>query len=120
MAAVGKLAAFCNLPGWHLTVRFGPNLHLLILLILLLLLPSPATHPPAFQAAGVGSALQPGTTWTILAPTNDAFASRLQASLGITPQQLLEPANKDTLVKVGCPLWQLGTVTRLSAARTLC
>jgi uncharacterized surface protein with fasciclin (FAS1) repeats len=48
----------------------------------------------------VASSLQPGTAWTILAPTNDAFATRLQAALGITPQQLLEPSNKDTLVKV--------------------
>jgi uncharacterized surface protein with fasciclin (FAS1) repeats len=52
------------------------------------------------QAAGVGSALQPDTAWTILAPTDEAFTTRLQAALGITPQQLLEQANRETLVKV--------------------
>jgi hypothetical protein len=56
------------------------------------------------QAAGVGSALGPNTTWTILAPDNAAFTSRLNESLGITPQQLLLPENRETLVQVGCLL----------------
>uniref|UniRef100_A0A383WMA0 FAS1 domain-containing protein n=1 Tax=Tetradesmus obliquus TaxID=3088 RepID=A0A383WMA0_TETOB len=54
----------------------------------------------AVQAAGVGSALTPNTTWTILAPDNAAFTSRLNESLGITPQQLLLPENRETLVQV--------------------
>eukprot|EP00878_Enallax_costatus_P002903 GHUV01003097.1.p1 GENE.GHUV01003097.1~~GHUV01003097.1.p1 ORF type:complete len:302 (+),score=91.18 GHUV01003097.1:40-945(+) len=54
----------------------------------------------AVQAANVTSALGPNTTWTILAPTNEAFTTRLNESLGITPQQLLQPANKQTLVDV--------------------
>jgi uncharacterized surface protein with fasciclin (FAS1) repeats len=58
------------------------------------------SSPPLLQAAGVGSALQPDTAWTILAPTNEAFTARLQAALGITPQQLLEQSNRETLVKV--------------------
>jgi hypothetical protein len=48
----------------------------------------------------VGSALAPNTTWTILAPDNAAFTSRLNESLGITPQQLLLPENRETLVQV--------------------
>jgi hypothetical protein len=48
----------------------------------------------------VGSALAPNTTWTILAPDNAAFTSRLNESLGITPQQLLLPENRATLVQV--------------------
>nr|QYF06643.1 CvacAstaP1 [Scenedesmus vacuolatus] len=54
----------------------------------------------AVKAANVSGALGPNTTWTILAPTNQAFTSRLNESLGITPQQLLQPANKKTLVEV--------------------
>ncbi|WIA36151.1 hypothetical protein OEZ86_007497 [Tetradesmus obliquus] len=54
----------------------------------------------AVQAAGLADSLKADTAWTIFAPTNEAFATRLQAALGITPQQLLEPSNKDTLVKV--------------------
>jgi uncharacterized surface protein with fasciclin (FAS1) repeats len=54
----------------------------------------------AVQAANVSGALGPNTNWTILAPTNQAFTTRLNESLGITPQQLLQPANKQTLVEV--------------------
>lgn len=52
------------------------------------------------QAANLTGALTPNTTWTILAPTNQAFTTRLNQSLGITPQQLLQPANRETLVNV--------------------
>lgn len=65
-----------------------------LLLLLLLLLLS--------QAAGVAGSLGPNTTWTILAPTNNAFVSRLNESLGITPQELLLPENRDVLVEVSC------------------
>nr|BBN91622.1 astaxanthin-binding orange protein of fasciclin family [Scenedesmus sp. Oki-4N] len=54
----------------------------------------------AVQAAGVAGSLGPNTTWTILAPTNNAFVSRLNESLGITPQELLLPENRDVLVEV--------------------
>jgi uncharacterized surface protein with fasciclin (FAS1) repeats len=40
-------------------------------------------------------------TWTIFAPTNDAFAdTAILETTGVTAAQLLEPANKDALVKV--------------------
>lgn len=52
------------------------------------------------QAANVTGGLTNNTAWTILAPTNEAFESRLADSLGITPEQLLEPENRATLVDV--------------------
>jgi uncharacterized surface protein with fasciclin (FAS1) repeats len=54
----------------------------------------------AVQAANVSGALGPNTNWTILAPTNQAFTTRLNESLGITPQELLQPAYKETLLNV--------------------
>eukprot|EP00775_Hariotina_reticulata_P004170 gene4170-4418_t len=40
------------------------------------------------------------TAWTILAPTNEAFETRLKKDLNTTPADLLKTASKDTLVKV--------------------
>jgi uncharacterized surface protein with fasciclin (FAS1) repeats len=48
-----------------------------------------------------GLTLQPNTKFTILAPSDYAFASRLKQSLNMTAQELLKPENRDTLVKVG-------------------
>jgi uncharacterized surface protein with fasciclin (FAS1) repeats len=36
----------------------------------------------------------------VFAPTNAAFARRLQEDLAMTPAQLLAPANRPTLVRV--------------------
>nr|8C18_A Chain A, Astaxanthin binding fasciclin family protein [Coelastrella astaxanthina] len=51
----------------------------------------------AVRAANVTGALTANTTWTILAPTNDAFAKRL-AKLNLTADAVLK--NKDLLVKI--------------------
>ncbi|KAF6266036.1 fasciclin domain protein [Scenedesmus sp. NREL 46B-D3] len=52
----------------------------------------------AVEAAGID--VQPGTAWTILAPTNFAFADRLNKTFGITPADLLLPESRDTLTAV--------------------
>lgn len=70
---------------------------------------------PYLQAAGVGNALNSSTEWTILAPTNEAFTNRLQEDLGITPQQLLQPANRATLVKVRSAVLQVKCARTLTA-----
>eukprot|EP00879_Flechtneria_rotunda_P006844 GHRR01007189.1.p1 GENE.GHRR01007189.1~~GHRR01007189.1.p1 ORF type:complete len:182 (-),score=48.79 GHRR01007189.1:1189-1734(-) len=62
--------------------------------------PQTTTLIAAVKAAGVANSLTSDKTWTILAPTNEAFAKRLEASFNITPQQLLQPQNKDLLVKI--------------------
>ncbi|KAF8067172.1 hypothetical protein HT031_002219 [Scenedesmus sp. PABB004] len=54
----------------------------------------------AVSAAGAAGVLTDDATVTILAPTDAAFTSRLKSALGITPAQLLEPANKATLLNV--------------------
>jgi hypothetical protein len=56
-----------------------------------------------------GLTLQPNTKFTILAPSDYAFATRLKQSLNMTAQELLKPENRDTLVKVGagCCCWAL-------------
>jgi uncharacterized surface protein with fasciclin (FAS1) repeats len=59
--------------------------------------PQLTTLLAAIKAAGVASALTPNTTWTILAPTNKAFQTRL-AKLNVTADALLK--NKDLLVKI--------------------
>lgn len=62
----------------------------------------PADHPPLCLSCCVPPLLSPllccaDTTWTILAPTNDAFAKRL-AKLNLTADAVLK--NKDLLVKI--------------------
>lgn len=46
------------------------------------------------------NAINDTTAWTILAPTNKAFESRLREDLNITPAALLQPAYNATLLKV--------------------
>jgi hypothetical protein len=52
------------------------------------------------QASGL-DVTKPEVAWTILAPTDYAFTDRLNKTLGITPAQLLTPANRPLLVQVG-------------------
>jgi len=47
----------------------------------------------------VANAINDTTAWTILAPTNEAFDTRL-ASLNLTAQQLLDPTNRPLLIQV--------------------
>lgn len=51
------------------------------------------------QASGIASNVTADTAWTILAPSNSAFTDRL-ATLSLTPEQLLLPENRATLVSV--------------------
>lgn len=59
--------------------------------------PDFSTLVAAVQFAGLESALSGKRQLTVLAPTNDAFA-RLLGRLGLTPEQLFVPENKE-LVK---------------------
>lgn len=68
------------------------------ILLLTLLYSCPERLVPVLQAAGID--VQPGTAWTILAPTNFAFADRLNKTFGITPADLLLPESRDTLTAV--------------------
>jgi uncharacterized surface protein with fasciclin (FAS1) repeats len=54
------------------------------------------------QASGLAANFTNDTAVTILAPDNAAFISRLNESLGITPSELLLPANRETLIQVSC------------------
>jgi hypothetical protein len=72
----------------------------------------PCTAECACPAAAVpwlsgGLTLQPNTKFTILAPSDYAFASRLKQSLNMTAQELLKPEHRDTLVKVGVAYYLL-------------
>jgi uncharacterized surface protein with fasciclin (FAS1) repeats len=59
----------------------------------------PICHPAVLQAADLS--VPEDATWTIFAPTNDAFADAvIKETTGVTAAQLLEPANKDALIKV--------------------
>eukprot|EP00879_Flechtneria_rotunda_P001860 GHRR01002031.1.p1 GENE.GHRR01002031.1~~GHRR01002031.1.p1 ORF type:complete len:233 (+),score=76.21 GHRR01002031.1:89-787(+) len=49
-----------------------------------------STLMAAIKAADVASAIDDSTAWTILAPTNEAFESRLEEDLGISPNELLQ------------------------------
>lgn len=56
--------------------------------------------PPPAQAAGI--TIPAGATWTIFAPTNDAFNDDdVREATGLTAAQLLEPANRQALAQVG-------------------
>lgn len=57
------------------------------------------SHLPTCKASGI--TLSPEQRYTILAPTDAAFATRLRKSLGMQPSDLLAPANADRLHKVG-------------------
>ncbi len=58
---------------------------------------------PPTQAAKLE--IPAGATWTIFAPTNEAFASStIKETTGLSAAQLLEPANKAALIKVLGPL----------------
>ncbi|WIA15970.1 hypothetical protein OEZ85_012711 [Tetradesmus obliquus] len=52
----------------------------------------------AVQAAGI--VVEPSNAFTILAPTNFAFAHRLNKTLNITPADLLKPESRETLQTV--------------------
>lgn len=52
------------------------------------------------SSPGLVSALNSTLAWTILAPTDKAFKDRLSEDLNITVDQLLLPANNQTLLKV--------------------
>jgi uncharacterized surface protein with fasciclin (FAS1) repeats len=54
------------------------------------------------QASGI--TLSPERRYTILAPTDAAFASRLSKSLRMQPADLLAPAEASQLQKVGLKL----------------
>ncbi|WIA36153.1 hypothetical protein OEZ86_007499 [Tetradesmus obliquus] len=56
------------------------------------------TMMAAVQASGI--TLSPEQRYTILAPTDAAFATRLRKSLGMQPSDLLAPANADRLHKI--------------------
>lgn len=74
--------------------------------------------PPCCQAANL--TIPSDAKWTILAPTNAAFnSSAIKEKTGVTAAQLLEPANKDALVKVGeegLPLGRRGRHVAAAAA----
>lgn len=51
------------------------------------------------QAAGI--TIPPNASWTIFAPTNEAFSDDdVREKTGLTAAQLLEPANRQALVQV--------------------
>jgi hypothetical protein len=50
---------------------------------------------------GSGITLQPERRYTILAPTDAAFAAALHKLLGLKPADLLAPAMAERLCKVG-------------------
>lgn len=56
--------------------------------------------PRLKQATDALGSNKADTAWTILAPTNEAFANRLNDDLNMTPGQLLQPENRETLAKV--------------------
>jgi hypothetical protein len=59
-----------------------------------------ALTPPPAQAAGI--TIPAGATWTIFAPTNDAFNDDdVREATGLTAAQLLKPANRQALAQVG-------------------
>ena len=55
-----------------------------------------ATFLSAVNAAGLADALKGDDSWTVLAPTDDAFAALPEG----TVERLLKPENKDELVAV--------------------
>jgi hypothetical protein len=57
------------------------------------------THELCIQASGI--TLRPERRYTILAPTDAAFAAALRKSLRMKPADLLAPAMADKLRKVG-------------------
>jgi hypothetical protein len=55
----------------------------------------PPTSSPSLQASGI--TLDSAFNYTILAPSDYGFVTRLNASLGIAPMDLLRADNLDTL-----------------------
>lgn len=96
--------------GMHTPVARAISETLPLLLLLLLFPPILPLLPPsplyfsAVQAAGI--VVEPSNAFTILAPTNFAFADRLNKTFNITPADLLKPESRETLQTVSLLLRQ--------------